>query len=127
MFRRTTRALRWNLRRALLGAALVLHLGWLALGVVPAASAAALHGDRDMAGMASMPCHERAAPTAPHTGPSPMPCCTHGCACAAGPCLMQAMAAGMLAPRVRLRLATLSVALPPNRTAAPELRPPISA
>jgi hypothetical protein len=143
MGHRTTRTIRWNLRRALLGVAMVLHLGWLTAGAMPAAASMAADDarmtsmDMDVTAMSAVPCHEAPAlpsqdassahhgAPAPQTGPSQSSCCTHGCVCATGACFLSAAIVQTRLTWVQYRLPLVGVALQTVRTPAPELRPPI--
>lgn len=127
MRQHATRAFRWSLRRTTLGVALVLHLGWLMLGSVPASAASV-----GMADMSTMPCHTGMAHgTMNHGTPLPaspahLPCCTMNCTCVAGLCLVGAALAPARAERMQFRVPVTLFAVMASRTALPELRPPIS-
>ena len=122
-----TRTFRRSLRRTALGIALVLHLGWLMLG--SGAASAASTGTADMS---TMPCHGgmmHAAMnhgTPPPASPAHLPCCTIGCACAAGLCLIGTALAQARAERMQFRVPLPFLGAMASRMALPELRPPIS-
>ena len=129
---------RFSCRRALVGAALVLHVMWLSVSAMPAAAAA---GQRDqsaivaaqtlpmvMADMAGMPCHDMnmASDTGTACHSQSFGCDTQ-CHCLSGLCvvIMPAMTAASLS-NGRLLAPAFMLPAPLQALFDFELRPPIA-